>query len=271
MVMVFIKYCMEESPQGSSPEISEIKMILELMQRDVKRLIENCNQQQIELLVESSKKDFCNAFKEYMRQDIQDNLEKSMVYPCQMREECHSRFTDFLEKNASLIGQEEVTQEVIVENQAELLDLSEEAPYQKCDKCFLEVNALFRKQIRLMRSLRIYSSPREKHEDLSCLSEEYIVKNVLDPLSNQQRLQILKSLATQTQTFSNLSQFTGLKGGNLLFHLQKLTETDLVLQRHERGDYMITEKGYSILMALSELNCVLTSKNHTIPTVPKNI
>ncbi|HNS24836.1 MAG TPA: ArsR family transcriptional regulator, partial [Methanobacteriaceae archaeon] len=61
--------------------------------------------------------------------------------------------------------------------------------------------------------------------------------------------------------FSQLSELTGLKGGNLLFHLQKLTETDMILQRHERGDYMITEKGYSVLMALSELNCILSRKN----------
>ncbi|HMK54867.1 MAG TPA: winged helix-turn-helix domain-containing protein [Methanobacteriaceae archaeon] len=244
-----------------SPDIFEIKKILELMQRDVKRLIESSNQQQIDLLVESSKKDFCNAFKEYIRQDIQENLEKGMLYPCQMRDECKSRFTDFLENNASLIGQEEVTKELIVKNQAKLVELEEEAPFKKCDKCFLEINTLFKKQIRLMRSLRIYSSPKEKNEDISCLSEEYMVKNVLDPLSNQQRLQILKSVATQTQTFSNLSETTGLKGGNLLFHLQKLTESDMILQRHERGDYMITEKGYNILMTLSELNCLLTTRN----------
>ncbi|MDI9437617.1 MAG: winged helix-turn-helix domain-containing protein [Euryarchaeota archaeon] len=250
-----------EGSKRSGSEISEIKEILEHMQRDVKRLIENCNQQQIELLVESSKKDFCNAFREYVRQDIQDNLEKSMVYSCHMREECQSRFTDFLEKNAGLIGQGDVSQDVIVKHQSELLGLAEEAPYKKCDKCFLEVNALFRKQIRLMRALRIYSSEKDQHEDLSCLSEKYMVNNVLGPLSNQQRLQILKSMATKTQTFSQLSELTGLKGGNLLFHLQKLTETDMILQRHERGDYMITEKGYSVLMALSELNCILSRKN----------
>ncbi|MDP3066725.1 MAG: winged helix-turn-helix domain-containing protein [Methanobacteriaceae archaeon] len=249
-----------EGSQKGSPEIFEIKKILELMQRDVKRLIENSNQQQIELLVESSKKDFCNAFKEYIRQDIQENLEKTMVYPCQMRDECKSRFTDFLENNASLIGQEKVTKEVIIKSQAKLVELEEEAPFQKCEKCFLEVNTLFKKQVRLMRSLRIYSSKKDKNEDISCLSEEYMVKNVLDPLSNQQRLQILKSMATQTRTFSNLSELTGLKGGNLLFHLQKLTESDMILQRHERGDYMITEKGYGILMILSELNCMLTSR-----------
>ncbi|MEG3224764.1 MAG: transcriptional regulator [Methanobacteriales archaeon Met13] len=252
-----------EGSQKGSPEIFEIKKILELMQRDVKRLIENSNQQQIELLVESSKKDFCNAFKEYIRQDIQENLEKTMVYPCQMRDECKSRFTDFLENNASLIGQEKVTKEVIIKSQAKLVELEEEAPFQKCEKCFLEVNTLFKKQVRLMRSLRIYSSKKDKNEDISCLSEEYMVKNVLDPLSNQQRLQILKSMATQTRTFSNLSELTGLKGGNLLFHLQKLTESDMILQRHERGDYMITEKGYGILMILSELNCMLTSRTES--------
>jgi transcriptional accessory protein Tex/SPT6 len=81
MVEVPIQWYMEGSSKGSSPEISEIKKILEHMQRDVKRLMENCNQQQIELLVESSKKDFCNAFKEYMLQDIKDNLEKSERNP----------------------------------------------------------------------------------------------------------------------------------------------------------------------------------------------
>ena len=79
-----------------------------------------------------------------------------------------------------------------------------------------------------------------------------MVKSILEPLSNKQRLQILKSLASDTRTFSTLSQRTGLKGGNLLFHIQKLVECNLILQRHERGDYMITEKGFNLLIMLAE-------------------
>ena len=59
-------------------------------------------------------------------------------------------------------------------------------------------------------------------------------------------------MASETRTFSTLSELTGLRGGNLLFHIQKLLETDLILQRHERGDYMITKKGFNLLMMLAE-------------------
>ena len=79
-----------------------------------------------------------------------------------------------------------------------------------------------------------------------------MVKSVLEPLSNKQRLQILKSITSETRTFSSLSEIAGLKGGNLLFHIQKLLETDLILQRHERGDYMITKKGFNLLMILAD-------------------
>jgi len=47
-------------------------------------------------------------------------------------------------------------------------------------------------------------------------------------------------------------EITGLRGGNLLFHIQKLLETNLILQRHERGDYMITKKEFNLLMILAD-------------------
>jgi len=77
-----------------------------------------------------------------------------------------------------------------------------------------------------------------------------MVKTVLEPISNKQRLQILKSMASETKTFTALSELTGLRGGNLLFHIQKLMENSLIIQRHERGDYMITKKGYNLLVML---------------------
>ena len=45
----------------------------------------------------------------------------------------------------------------------------------------------------------------------------------------------------------------GLRGGNLLFHIKKLTDSGMIFQGHERGDYMITEKGYRTMKAISEL------------------
>ena len=87
-----------------------------------------------------------------------------------------------------------------------------------------------------------------------------MVKDVLEPLSNKQRLQILKAMSSETRTFSALSEITSLKGGNLLFHLQKLLDRDIIIQRHERGDYMLTDKGYKLLVVLSEVYVLLDEK-----------
>ena len=81
-----------------------------------------------------------------------------------------------------------------------------------------------------------------------------MVKDLLEPVANIQRFQILKSLSVQTRTFSDISQLTGLKGGNLLFHVRKLTDSGMILQRHERGDYIITDKGYKTMTAIAELS-----------------
>jgi DNA-binding HxlR family transcriptional regulator len=183
-----------------------------------------------------------------------------MIGKCEMKEECKQIFTAFLHKNAGLIHQDKITEESIMENRAELNGIKDEAPYKKCEICFDEVNNLFEKQINLMRSMCIYSAPEEKKQDICAICEETIVKDVLEPLSNKQRLQILKSMASETKTFSSLSEITSLKGGNLLFHLQKLLDSDIIIQRHERGDYTLTDKGYKLLVVLSEVYTILDEK-----------
>ena len=80
---------------------------------------------------------------------------------------------------------------------------------------------------------------------------------------------MLKALSAETKTFSALSELTGLRGGNLLFHLQKLQDGGMILQRHERGGYMITEKGYRALRRISELYSDLVSKR--VKTGPTKI
>ncbi len=246
--------------EDNSKEMTEIKSRLEKMHKDIKNLMENTNQQYLDLILANSKKDVLNSIMEYVMQDIENGLERSMLKKCDMKNECKHRFTSFLQDNAGLIAQDIVSESTINKNMAELNQIEKETPYKKCDTCFLEVNDIFKKQVNLMRSLHIYSTQGEKKQCISSICEESVVKEVLEPLSNKQRLQILKSMANETKTFSSLSELTGLRGGNLLFHLQKLLDSDIILQRHERGDYMLTEKGYKLLVVLSEVHIVLNEK-----------
>lgn len=242
---------MENNSAMNNPEIYDTRVKLEAIHQDIKRLMERSNQEYLDLMLSNLKKDFINALTSYIKDDIESGLEKSMVDPCQMRETCKARFTEFLQNNAELIKHDNVSKEVINKKRDDLSEIRQEAPFDKCDVCFMEVNSLFDKQLHLINSLQIYSSKEERPE-ISAIPEELMVKSLLEPLSNKQRLQILKSMASETRTFSTLSELTGLRGGNLLFHIQKLLESDLILQRHERGDYMITKKGYNALAMLVE-------------------
>lgn len=251
---------MLDKAEDHTKEMDEIKTKLTTIHRDIKNLMENTNQQYLDLILANSKKDFINALNGYMGQDIQNGLERGMIDNCEMKEECKQIFSTFLHKNAGLINQDKIHEESIMENKSELTKIKEKAPFKKCEICFEEVSSLFKKQISLMRSMCIYSAPEEKKQDICLICEESIVKNVLEPLSNRQRLQILKAMASETKTFSTLSEITGLKGGNLLFHLQKLLDKNIIIQRHERGDYMLTDKGYKLLVVLSEIHVLLDEK-----------
>lgn len=243
---------MENVNKMNNPEIYDNSAKLDAIHHDIKRLMERSNQEYLELMLANLKKDFINSLTSYVVDDVERGLERGMVDPCEMRETCKSKFTEFLKDNADLIKSDSVSKEVIDEKKVELGEIRKSAPFDKCDICFSEVNSLFNKQLSLISSLQIYSTNEEERPDISTIPEEIMVKSVLEPLSNKQRLQILKSMASETKTFSALSELTGLRGGNLLFHIQKLLENDLILQRHERGDYMITNKGFNLLKMLAD-------------------
>ena len=182
-----------------------------------------------------------------------------MISDCKMRSKCFELFMDFLQNTARHIKDGQVSDEIIQSYREQMKVLRKKGPYDKCDTCFSEVHRLFEKQIDLMQSLGIYKKSKENKEVVAGISDETVVKDLLEPVANNQRFQILKDLTVQTRTFSDISELTGLRGGNLLFHIKKLTDSGMILQRHERGDYIITDKGFKTMTAISQLHQLLNS------------
>lgn len=240
-------------------EIREIKSKLSDMHNDLKLFLELSKQQKNDSILSGMHSNFSSAIIGHVVKDIECGLENNMVRNCPMRDTCKSVFTGFLQKNASLIKQSNVDESTVSKNQLELQQMKNNAPRKQCMKCFSEVYNLFGKEVDLMRSLRIYNTGEEKEKEMSTIPEGTIVNEVLEPLSSIQRLQILKAVSVEPKTFSAFSELTKLRGGNLLFHLQKLLESGLILQRHERGDYMITDKGYKALKGIGDLCLTLKS------------
>ena len=233
---------------------------LDSIHKDLKRLMERSNQEYLDLMLTTLKKEFLNSINSYISDDVKTGLENGMVEDCEMRESCKSTFTSYLLNNEELILGDNVPSDIIEEKKDELVQIRKNAPFEFCDDCFSEVHTLFNKQLGLISSIKIYKTDNEKRSEISTLPDSLLVKTVLEPLSNKQRLQILKSLASETKTFSTLSELTGLRGGNLLFHIQKLLENDLIIQRHDRGDYMITRKGFNLLLILVDINKLLENE-----------
>lgn len=249
---------MEKSSQ-TSRELAEIRKQLAEMKSDLRRYTEQTNQQYLELLLASSRKEVVGALQAHVIEDVSDGLDRGMVKRCEMRETCRSRLGEILARNAGLISLDKVDGEQIDAGRSELSLIREKASQKKCDICLTEASRLFEKEVSLMQSLRIYRSGEGQQVSIRELPESEVVDLVLDPLSNRARLQILKALCVETRTFSALSELTGLRGGNLLFHLQKLLDTGMILQKHEGGEYLITEKGFTVMNKICEVHTALKS------------
>lgn len=246
-----------ESPiMSEHQELAEVKAIREKlseMHDDIKKVMEFTSRLRFEAALESSRHEYSNALLSHLFEDIDTGLERNMVKKCPEKKNCTSAFTALLQQNAALIKKNKVDDELISNSREKLDELKCGAPYSKCEKCFSEVSSLLVKQVNLMRSMRIYADNQEQKPDISALKTGVVMSDILEPVSNYQRLEILRAVAFETKSFSAFSELTGLRGGNLLFHLQKLTDSGLILQQHERGDYMITEKGFRILQGLNEI------------------
>jgi len=242
---------------GSLTEIRELKTEITGLRTDLKRFIEQANQQHIEGVLGDLKKNYAGLFTDHQVDMAKADLSAHMVEGCKMREKCFEVFMDFLQNTSHHIKDGQVSDEIIQSYREQMKAMRIKGPHDRCDTCFTEVHRLFEKQVDLMQSLGIYKKAGDNTGNLAEIADDSVVKEVLEPVANIQRFQILKSLMVQTRTFSDISQMTGLRGGNLLFHIKKLTDFGLILQRHERGDYIITGKGFKTMTAISQLHQVL--------------
>jgi DNA-binding transcriptional ArsR family regulator len=244
---------MKKERDHADNEFREIKAKLDEVRNDLKRFIEQSNKQQLDFILASSRKEVASALVSHMAESVEEGLDSHMVKQCEMRETCKAKLGGILMENAGALGQVDGGRETLEKNKALLDAVKGKAQYKKCNVCLSEAYTLYDRQVDLMQKLSLYDGGARKAPDITAMPEEGVVTGFLEPVSNETRLRILKSLYYEPRTFSALSKLTGLRAGNLLFHLQKLQRADMVIQRHEGGDYLITEKGFRMLNSLYDI------------------
>ncbi len=187
------------------------------------------------------------------RQKAESRLDAGMAKRCDMRPDCRQRFMELLDENLALLERPRVTEDDLDGQKKKMDSLRSHAVTGRCDGCFREVGSLLQDQTELMRQLRLYRSKEEVGHSIDAMPEGEVVRDLLEPLSNPQRMLIMKSLSRSQRSFTELSSLTNLRGGNLLFHLHRLTGAGMVLQRGGRGDYDLTPKGRRSLETVNDL------------------
>jgi DNA-binding HxlR family transcriptional regulator len=227
------------------------------MHSELKKDIELANKLRFktafETVIEVSKKESLNALLNHIWDDTVIELQQNMMKKCDRKTQCISMFRVFLQDYSMIIKNNKIDYSLLSEQRKKLEELRCKSLYCDCGQCFFELTRLSTKQIKFIETLSIYTHNQGFGYDISVFKPSIFMSEVLEPISNKQRLEILKILTFGPKNFSAISRSTGLKAGNLHFHLQKLREYDLILQKHERGNYMITRKGFGILKCLNEI------------------
>jgi DNA-binding transcriptional ArsR family regulator len=192
---------------------------------------------------------------EHLNDSIDLDLERRMVSPCDCRPSCKALFTDILQRSSRMVGDMSVEEQRIIALRQELEKARVTAPYKKCSMCFDEVLHIFNGHVRMIRSRNTFVTEQNMQSLIARMNEKRLSQCLVDPVSNPQRLGIMKHMAESPCTYSSLSSLTGLKGGNLLFHLHKLSDSGMIHQDPGLGHYTLTDKGskvlrYLVLMAL---------------------
>lgn len=240
-------------------DISELKSQIIGLRRDIQRFLGGAESRKTEDALENIRADYAGLFVDHQITTADRGLREGMTPGCPMRDDCFTLFLEFLENTAQHIQNGEVSDAVIQSYRHQLRDLEREQTLDGCSTCFAETNRLFEKQIDLMQSLGIYHRQRERGDapPIPDLPEETLVEEVFEPVANLHRFRIIKALSSGSWSFSELSTLTGLRGGNLLFHLKKLQDSGMILQVQDRGDYVITGRGYSLLEGICRLYAAL--------------
>jgi DNA-binding HxlR family transcriptional regulator len=115
---------------------------------------------------------------------------------------------------------------------------------------FLEINGGLLTQLTMLQEPM--APMLDKRSTIGTLDPVAVEQGVLDPVAHRARLQVMLSIFRGENRFADFTAATGLRGGHLLYHLNKLLDGGLI-QQYESKDYVLTRKGLKTLVLLAQM------------------
>ena len=233
-------------------ELQEIKAEIAALRSDMNRYTTDTPRLRTASLIE----DFQNTCAEAIAGSYRDTGCDAVgirAGDCAMWENCRPVFAALFEEVFTRVRSGKHSPETIEEITSKIASLSEQAPSERCESCFAEMEKQLENQFGLLAAIGMGQPDTDTDTIVRSLPTEKAALLFSNALGSPVRIQVLKALYKDAKSFTDLSKLTGLRGGNLLFHLDKLQKSALIVQHGERGEYRISYRGHEVLNAVAEL------------------
>jgi len=195
-------------------------------------------------------------FIDLLLKNAKSNLDECCQEPCikNRRKECHDFFLTRLRNVVKAPDQDQNGNSQLSDNElVTKYPFLGRSPCMECFQKYLHEKEQLKNTIDRLTSLKQSMTRKNNGTYISELPDDLVISNLIDPLSHELRFAMLKELSTGSMTFKELSKLTDSKGGHLLYHLNKLIESGLVIKIAAEKRYSLTDKGMGIMELIKRL------------------
>lgn len=122
----------------------------------------------------------------------------------------------------------------------------------KKDNYGKETYKIINQFIEFIKTQNFNSNNKMMFTDFSKVDPMKAYKQIIEPLSNQKRIEILIAIKKGKKRFRELETSLNLQAGHLIYHLNPLKEAQYIYQ-DEKKNYLLSDKAYAVLGTIKDL------------------
>ena len=236
--------------------IAELKMEIKALRADMNRVEETVLKERLRAIEDTLSQNHLLVYAGQRSQSLNQDIALMLKEDCQNRDKCLEHYKNTIEENTEVIKQSgpKVALADLDDRIAENELMVEKTKSQQCQNCFSNFDKKLKREKRAYQEIVLVKDVNDdKIVNNQSLDIPFLLRNLFEPLGNDSRLKILASLYEGKKSFSELSKIVDLKAGHLAFHLRKLVNAKLIAQEASKGDYIITQKGLTLVKELQVL------------------
>ena len=236
--------------------IAELKMEIKGLRADMNRVEETVLKERLRAVEDTLSQNHLLVYAGQRSQSLNQDIALMLKEDCQNRDKCLEHYKNAIEENTEVIRQSgtKVALADLDDRIAENELMVEKTKSQQCQNCFSNFDKKLKREKRVYQEIVLVKDVNDdKIVNNQSLDIPFLLRNLFEPLGNDSRLKILASLYEGKKSFSELSKIVDLKAGHLAFHLRKLVNAKLIAQEASKGDYIITQKGLTLVKELQVL------------------